>query len=370
MMCITRRRPWAVTPAVLLLLLVAAAVRAQPAAQPALEVSVVAAKRTLVYREPLLVVLSLRNASDRPLAIEPLYFAEPGYPLAIDELRVTNQEGVRLVSWASRPARLYAPARTADDYNGRIGRTPRRLHAWELAPGTRRVTYVDVSSWWPALHPGQYHVELRCRSSPQQWNALREQWGLLSESAADLDIWVDLGRFSVTAPQGDDAEALEWWETNVDGPAGCMIAVNALSARYQYAQVLARWPESSYAPYMRYTDLWFRAARAMKGDPTAGYAAQYPPGLVGFAEIAQSESEGFAKSFPDFPLNYQWGALAPLASLAVSALDPSTTADVSALAASAREAALATEDLKLLDYIQEYEAFYADLARLSRPGGA
>jgi hypothetical protein len=121
---------------------------------------------------------------------------------------------------------------------------------------------------------------------------------------------------------------------------------------------------------MRYTDLWFRAGHAMGGDPTGASAAQYPPGLVGFAEIAQAESERFVKAYPGFVLNYQWGVLAPLAALAVSAPDPSTTVDVATLAASARDAAAQTEDLKLLDYVQECAAFYADLARLSRPGGA
>jgi len=328
----------------------------QAADRMPLQVTAHLPRRVLLTREPILVMLEFDNKSGGPLNIVPPYFDKWGaraWPA--NELEVAK-EGARLENGTGNPKALYAPIENGPEFNGPMlwdrdlpagGPVPPR-RPWSVpAHGSVRV-YTDLANWWVFRSPGRYDVALwyrprakmlATRLKPGGWEV-----GVPPGGVWEGDVRIDLGRFEIVHPVGEDREALaEWAEGDTRGEYEWPLCHESDDASERRRALLANHPTSVYAPYAWFYETWYRATHC---HPAPLPLDRY---FEGFPSDAASGVAAFTAAYPDFALGYQLAVVPSLADVVSHAFWPDAADRVQTLVEALQDA----DDPKLRDHVAE-----------------
>jgi len=279
----------------------------------ALTLSIGVWRREVAVQEPILVNARLATPAVQPLAVVPPYVdlgADPRlhWPLSF---AVFDERGRRVPNlWEHARSGFELMAYGLPwwvDLPG-VGERPRpRPGAWTLPPGTSGAMWINLLQFYPLDEPGRYHLTFQYDARPEMLLAPgQEEPGPEGVWAGHLEA--DGGSITIAEPAEEDREAAEFLRA---GRERSKFVLSADEARPGLGpDLLKRFPQSTYALYARFYELWYAARHG------------HPPSLTEYG----GRIHDFTAAHPDFPLNdwllagagfYEWAKASQAVSSAV-----------------------------------------------------
>jgi hypothetical protein len=240
-------------------------------------------KRDVVMGEPILVRIEARNDGDATAEVVGPFAYTFTVTQATPPLtaRVLGAAGDDVAGPPGRPGGL--PWRVRGP-----GALAVPIHTWVIPPGETASMWFDLLGLVTLDVEGTFRVVLDYQATP-------EIVARLTKSSPDAEVWlgsqtIDAGEVTIRRPTGDDEAAFDIIRQYRDREFEPVVMSHS-EAFFVRLPIIEEHPDSVYAPYARFYELYRNAAM---GDAAASLAQ------------VDGEVQRFTTDYPDFPLNYRW----------------------------------------------------------------